>query len=280
MQAETFCILCLFLATAAVGGQAGNPTILHLKFKRGQVIKYQTTAKIAANMQAVGLSGPQAKAKTFSSSDRSVVQMKVVRAQPDGGAGVTSTTLNDQRTEDGKTQDIPQEKSPSATITYNPQGMLLALKSSPKSDPIGNEVKNALAAMQIGSELLPAQPVRPGGSWTQTVHFTMLPGTGAVTIQSRFVKVESIGRYRTALIHSQVTVPLGTPSTHNKEGIQEGGVAKGSFDHHFAISEGRSVRNFGTGSFSFTVLTKTPKGNPVKIQVKMNVDLTKDLLPG
>jgi len=280
LQRVALCIFFLFLAQAVFGRQTGNPITLRLKFKQGQVTKYQATAKLTTTMQAAGLSGPRSSAKTFSTSDRAVEQMKVIRALPDGGAEVTLTTLSDQRTEDGKPQDIQAQKLPSNTITYSPQGMLLALKTSSKSDPINNEVKNALVALQAGSELMPAQPVRPGDSWTQTVHYTALPGIGPVTVQSRFVKIVTVGRYRTALIHSTVTVPLGTLSVPNGEGVQEGGVAKGTFDHYFAIAEGHSIRNIGTGSSAFTVLTRTSKGNPVKFQVKLKIDLTSDLLPG
>lgn len=280
LKAEAFCSLCLFLAPAATGRQAESPITLRLKFKQGQVIKYQRTARLTVTMQAIGLPGRQSGGKTFSSGERSVSQMKVVRVKPDGAAEVASTTLSEQQTQGGKTQDITPEKTPVATLTYSQQGMLLALKSSPQSDPIGSEAKNALAALQIGSELLPSQPVRPGDSWTQTVPITVLPGTGPVTIQSQFVKIVTLGRYRTALIHSQVTVPLGAQPARNGEGVEKGGTASGTFDHHFAIAEGRSVRNIGTGSLSFTVRTRTPKGNPVKVQVKMKFDLTKALLPG
>ncbi|HLK59804.1 MAG TPA: hypothetical protein VKU00_24800, partial [Chthonomonadaceae bacterium] len=95
-QTGRLCLLGLCLAPAlAAGRQAAGPIALRLKLKPGQVFRYQTTARLRTTMQAIGLPGPPAAARTFTSSDRSVVQMKVIRTRPDGDTELTATTLSD-----------------------------------------------------------------------------------------------------------------------------------------------------------------------------------------
>jgi len=285
LQASIFSILCLSPLLAIGGQQSSNPVTLRMKYPLGAAHKYRDTMKLNMTLQVPGQSMTQTKATT---SD-AVVREKVTKLLPNGGAQVTSLTLSEKDTDDGKPVPSKPNKTPDVD-SFSARGEVLSRKGLTPAN-LHTELltgANAFLAMLLTSGILPQQPVKPGDTWTQTISLPDMPGIGSATIASHFVKTEQIGAYQTALIHTQVTIPLSLmldandkPTTRADQAVSTGtGTATGRFDQNFAMRQGFTVRLRGEGAIdNMFRIQMQPNSPPFQGQTKIKVTLGRDLIP-
>jgi hypothetical protein len=245
-----------FLGRATAGQTGGSPITLRLKFKPGQVAKYKTTMQ----MRLIGQSVP-----LVVQTDQ-VQQRQVNKTLPDGSGEVTVTVLEQRNSFNGQPSE-DQEIAP-LTLTYTPRGRVVNPPDTTVGNPIGNPMAGllSLAGMGQASAYLPAGAVRPGATWTEKLSLPGIAKGGVVT--STFLRLETVGRFRTARIRSVVTLPLdmktnaqGQPVQNDSEAALRGtGKAVITTDYNLALNEGLFVRIATNGTLDFALKpTTVPK---------------------
>ncbi|MCS6776427.1 MAG: hypothetical protein RMJ43_00985 [Chloroherpetonaceae bacterium] len=242
----------LLLPLAGLAGQNG-PVTLRMKFKPGETLKYQTTLQMNIETPMMAQNGAM-------KMDISMVQnQKVLKALPAGGGDVEVTTTDTRASMNGQPMSLPS--NPPVTLTYDAQGNVRGVKGLPKdAAPLMGGGMAGANQMQLQGTFLPAKPVKPGDTWTMNVK---LPGTtgGNAVVKGQFLKMETIGRYRTAKIRTVLTGPMnlmmnaqGQPTTDAKQAAMKmTGTMTMTVDSNLAITEGRLIRQAGNGVMRLTM---------------------------
>lgn len=266
----------LLVPVLAPAGQ-GSLIALKMKFNPGETSKYQTTMQMNIEMPMMQQAGGM-------KMDMSMVQVqKVVKAQPNGGGDIQITTTDTRMNMNGQPMNSPA--SPPVTLTYDSQGNPKSVKGLPKDAPGGAVLGNMFNAgsMQMQGAFLPAKAVKPGDTWMQTVK---MPGiTSSAKVKGKFIKLEKIGRYRTAKIRTTLTGPMnllmdaqGQPTNSAKQATMKmSGTMKMTTDTNFAISEGKMIRQAGSGTINLTMLPlggAASKGASPANNMKMNMKMS------
>src|SRR5947207_3705134 len=92
------CALLLLPLVASAGQGDKGPFTLRMKFKQGDVLKYQVNMQMV--MAIIMPNQPQP--MTMPSNSSMVLEQKVDKLLPNGGAEVTMTTKNQQATTNGQ----------------------------------------------------------------------------------------------------------------------------------------------------------------------------------
>ncbi len=258
---------------------------LQAKYKAGEIQRYQTSLLTQTILPTMG---------TSTMSLNMVQEQKTDKVLPDGSAEITLTTLNGQGTLNDKPIEMETNKKP-IRMVFDKRGNVKALLDVPKdAQNLGGMFgRNS----QLNGAYLPIKPVKFGESWTATVTMpTNGGGKTTATVKSSFVRIEQIGRFRTARLRSQLTAPMAIMTdgqgqiTQNaaKALVKLTGKITMNYDTNFAIDEGKLIRSSVKGSINMTgkVLTPTkpaPKtaktgtkakptsAQPVAIQVQMQM---------
>ncbi|HLV79711.1 MAG TPA: hypothetical protein VKT32_05490 [Chthonomonadaceae bacterium] len=259
--------LCLaalaLLPLAALAGQSDAPALLRMKFRQGEVNKYQTNMQMTMHMvmnMGTGQShpGPAPQPMTIPVNMNMLIQQQVTKVLANGNGVITSTVLNQQMSMNGQTRPNGAN-TPTTTITMTPLGKVVSMTGIPQQNPMsGIFGPNSLSGM---GTYLPSRAVRPGDSWTDTMRMPGLTGAGSGTVRSHFIRYETVGRYRTALIRSVVTVPLnmnmnmmGQPAGRSGAGTMTmSGSMHITTDNNFAVAEGKLIRTTGDGGASIAM---------------------------
>lgn len=284
-------VLCL-LSSSALAVQNDSPVTLRMKFKQGDTTKYQMNLQMTMSMMQ---NGQASQAMTIPMNMNMTLQQQVVKVLPNGGGEVTTTVLSQQSMMNGQQVSSPPSVPPT-TITYDAFGKVLSMRGLPKNSPMsgmmgGNMGPNAMTGLGL---YLPARPVRPGDTWTQTVRIPMMGGS-AGTVQSKLMKYETIGHFQTARIRSLITMPIhmmvginGQPTQQaSKSMMSMSGTMKGTFDNNFAIAEGKTVRQAGnmTGTINMKPHKSPNMPNqpgmghmPTSMQMNMKMSISMDMV--
>ena len=100
---------------------------------------------------------------------------------------------------------------------------------------------------------LPKQPVRIGDKWTQKINVAGL-GKGSVgTVQTKLVRIEPVGTFNTARLHSTMSVPFVMNDASVKPPVAMKGLMTMNYDSNLALLEGKVVRSTGDGDITVTV---------------------------
>jgi hypothetical protein len=278
------CALFL-LPPGAQAGQGGNgPVTLLMKYRQGEVLKYQMNMSMSMAMQMPGQPGQPPQPMNSSM----IIEMKVMKALPGGGAEVEETMHNQQGS--GR---VPPMKP--FTMTFDAHGKVLSMKGLKANDPVTKAMQQSMASNGTQA-YLPSRPVKVGESWTQKVTVPAGPmGTMSGTMKCTLVKVENVGKYRTAHIKTVMPIPIssmmnaqGQPTKQANQAVMSmSGSGTVVSDTYFAIAEGRMVQTTGTTNFSMKMksakspASKTPKNpaGPQEMSMTMNMKMSMNLLP-
>jgi hypothetical protein len=258
--AASLCLAVLLLPLAVFGQSGGGPFTLRMKFTPGEVTKLQTKVQLDTNVPLPGKATPMTQKMVLDM----LQQVKVLKALPDGG-GVTETTiLNSSGMMNGQPIHIPTDQP--ITTTLDARGNALSVKGLSNSAPgmaVLNNIFNSGGLKTTGS-YLPVKPVRIGDTWTEKISLPGFSGSGYAV--SQLVRLEKVGHFQTARIHSRIALPLKMMlDAAQKPTMQESqavGTMSGTLnmimDSNFAITEGKSARSAGSGSMAMTITFKTP----------------------
>jgi hypothetical protein len=265
----------LLLLPFAAGGQGDNsPVALRLKFKPGEVSKYQTNAQfvISLPMQSKPTPGSRSgNAATVPSQLSMVQQVKVNKVLPNGDGELSITTLSTQSSMGGQPGGISTTPSKPIVMTYSPHGNAVAVHNAPSGGVAGEFMFSSLlgsGAVNMSGLYLPTNPVKPGDTWTQKV--TLPSMANSATIKATFQKVETVGRYRTAHIHTLLSMPVNAMLDINLKPTRQAAKAQSTangtvsmtFDTNFAIAEGKVIRSAGNGNASLSIHMRQPASKP------------------
>jgi len=263
--------LCEARADAVDTGQL----VLQMKFKPGETLKYQTNMVLGFTLPAPMTSKP-AQPKTGTAAGNSlggtsftvnaVQDIKVRRAGTAGGGDLDVTTTG-QNSLPGQPPVISNDTRP-ALLTYDAQGKLTSIKrqgETASSNPMFSAMLGqGLLSMQ--GVILPAKAVRIGETWTQQVKIPGITGSKSSTIKTTLVRVENLGKYRTARLHIVITTPV---SAYLDAALQPAEKASGAAstmtgtavvtdEVDFAIAEGMVVKSVSKGLTTMSVAIGRP----------------------
>ena len=242
------------LAQAGAGG--GGPQPLRIKYTTGEINKYQSNMAITM----VGMGGPKgAQGGGMPIQQVSVIQQfKTGKLLPNGSAEVLVTTLNMQG--GGGMGSTPLPKP--VTLVMDSRGAVTSSKGgSTAGSPamFGNMLgSNALGMQQIP---LPEKAVKPGDIWANSIP---MPGMGTGNVKGQFVKVETVGKHKTALLHYLVTIPMKIMMDASMQPTQSAAAAQMTMsgnvvmnmDNDVELLAGRLIRSTGSGTMQMTITSK------------------------
>lgn len=188
---------------------SNGAVLLRLKYQPGAVRRYHLAILVDARLPGAG-SDPDVPVYTLSVD--LVEQEHVVKLLPHGGALVEVSTVSGAGTLNGKPFTPPTDSKPQL-LQFDAQGDLTAPPRDAKDPggglPVLNGFFTAGAVCMHGIFLLD-RPVRPGERWTRKMRLGGFSGAGMATVRSLFTGYGTVGPYRTARIHSMVSLPLRT----------------------------------------------------------------------
>lgn len=270
------------LAQAGAGG--GGPVPLRIKYKQGEINKYQTNMSVSL----AGMGGPKgAQGGAMPIQQLSVMQQfKTSKLLPNGSAEVVVTTINMQGGAGMGTTPLPKP----ITLVMDSRGAVKATKGTMGGN-VPTMFSNMLGSNALGTQQvpLPEKPVKPGDVWNNTLP---MPGMGTGSIKGQFIKVETVGKHKTALLHYLLTMPIKimmdsamqpTRSATAAQMTMSGNVVM-NVDNDVELQDGRLIRSSGSGNMLMTITSKNaprqlpPKpgtpARPAPGNMKMNTNIT------
>jgi hypothetical protein len=267
------------LSQAGAGG--GGPVPLRMKYKQGEINKYQTNMSITI----AGMGGPNgAQGSGMPIQQVSVMQQfKTNKLLPNGSAEVIVTTVNMQGGMGMGNTPLPKP----VTLVMDSRGTVKATNGAATGMMGGMLGSNTLGTQQVP---LPEKAVKPGDIWSNSLP---MPGMGTGSIKGQFIKVETVGKHQTALLHYVLTMPVKimmdsanhpTQSAAAAQMTMSGNVIM-NIDNDVELQAGRLIRSSGTGNMLMTIASKTmprqlppkpgaPAKPPVPSSMKVNTNIT------
>ncbi len=260
--------------------------LLQMKFRAGDTFKYQTNMQLGftlptpanskpASPPAVGSAGP--------SFTVTAVQEVRVRQVDSGGGGELDVTTTGQNTIPGQPQILTNDTRP-VLMTYDAQGTLISIKR-PTEVASGNPMFSAMLGqglLSMQGVILPKKPVHVGQTWTDQMKIPGVTGAASSTIKTTLVRVENIGKYRTARLHVVISTPVSAYLDAALQPTQKASAAVSAMtgtalvtdEVDFAIAEGRVVRSVSRGVTTMNVAIGKPMlphtAEPVRARRKIN----------
>lgn len=175
---------------------------------------------------------------------------------PGGKAEVLASVSQQTTTRNGAPIDAPTMDP--TLYTFDSQGKITAPKEAVQPGVgIGgiSSLLNGTGTSGVGI-LLPSKPITIGQHWTYPVKAPGISGNG--TANASLVKLETIGRYKTARIHSVVKLPIHFLANQsgevltalNKDTVEAFGSGTITTDYNFAIAEGKLIRSSGLSAIT------------------------------
>ncbi len=233
---------------AATPGNA--PLELRMKFKPNDLSRYQMTMQ--ADLQVPGMA--QSAGGQYNTSLNMVIQQKVIKLHPDGSADVAMTTLSSN----GVVNQQPIKPNISgkpSIITFDTRNNIVTARDLPQSttgmDPTSRIFQSG--ALSTQGVYLPKQAVRIGDKWTQKINVAGLGKDTMGTVQSKLVRLEPVGTFQTARLHSTINIPFVMVDKTVKPPVPLKGVMVMNYDSNLALGEGKVVRSTGDGDISVVV---------------------------
>lgn len=253
----------MLLTALPIFAQTGDkPLTLRVKYRQGEVSQYQTTMAISM-APPPGTAAPQGGAAPL--QQISVLQQfQTSKVLPDGSAQVLVTTKNMQ----GGMGATPMPKP--VTLTMTPLGVVKSASGSMGKNA-SNMLNGMLGSNALGTQQfpLPTQAIKPGSSWNNS--FSLGPmGTGS--LKGQFVKINMVGKQKTALLHYILHMPIKTfmngatptPTAAGATMSMSGSVVM-NVDNDIDLESGRLLRSTGNGTMAMAISpTNPPKAPPVK----------------
>jgi hypothetical protein len=270
----------LLLPLLTLAGQSEEPAVtLRMKFKQDEVSKYR--CKIEMDMQTPAL----AQAGGMQMEMNFLYRYKTLKTLPAGGGEVKVSVLESKMSVNGQKNDALQD-TPPMTLTFDAQGNVKSMTGLPQDNPAAKIVNGLFnqSGAQMQSVFLPKQAIRPGDKWESPFK---LPGfTEEGTAKSEFLKIETVGRYRTARIRTKIAVPMkmmmskmGQPTQNADEAMMKmTGTTTMTLETNFAITEGKIIRTTSDTEYDMQ-MEMTGEGlggeaqGPLDIDGKMKMEM-------
>ena len=234
----------------SVSHASAQPVELRMKFKSGDINKYQMTMQ--ANLV---LPGQPANATTLYDTNLSMnLQQRVVKINKDGSAQVEITTLSGSGSVSGQNFKPDIGGKPSL-ITFDARNNIVTVKDLPhslNSDDVTGKLFQS-GALSTQGVYLPKQPVRIGDKWMQKVNIASLGKDNGGSVQTTFVRMEPVGLYQTARLRSLMKIPFMLVDTTSKTPVPLKGMLNMAYDSNLAVAEGKVVRSAGEGAITVVV---------------------------
>lgn len=282
------CLLALTPLMAVAGQGDNGPFTIRMKFKSGEVNRYQTNMQLTlGGLNMGGKSGSPAPASATPLQAVTVVQQfKVTKLLPNGGAQVEATTISTQGNLAGQPMNL-QNSTPPVMIGLDSRGNVTSQQVPGNTVPGGGMLGNLLGTGAMGMQglSLPDKSVRPGDFWVQKI---AIPKIGTAVMKGSFVSVQKIGRYRVARIHTTLNMPIHTGMDAAMKPTAKPAVATAtlsgvmtmSYDSDFALDAGKLIRTSGSGTAAIELAragmpqkTGGPNAAPAVPPMKMNVKI-------
>jgi|SRR5579872_5870261 len=246
--------------------------VLQVKFKPGEALKYQAKMQFGIRLPPqLGGAAPSQNGSGEAMGGATIAvnatqDVKVRRAGATGGGDLDVTTTG-QNSLPGQPSVLPNDIKP-ALMSYDGQGKLLSVKresETASSNPMyGAMLGRGLYSMQ--GLALPAKPIKVGETWSQSVQVQDIPGKPSSTIKGTLVRMENIGKYRTARLHLVVTTPVKgyldaalQPTDRPADAASTmTGTSVVTDDIDFAVAEGLVVRSSSRGITTMSVAIGKP----------------------
>ncbi len=251
----------------AMDAQRKEPSIsLKMKFRQGEINKYQTTMRMLVALPFPG--------QTKTNSSESVMDMTLVQETkkllPEGHAEVLASVVQQSSTQNGR----PVQAAPIDPVSYifDSQGKVITPKHSEKSGSgTGGSGIEGISSLLNGTGtagvgiLLPAKSVAIGEHWKYPISAPGIIGNG--TASAAVVKMENVGKYKTARIHSVVQLPIhfmadqqgAVVMSRDKAAVEAIGTGSVTTDYNFAVAEGKLIRSSGVSSIAMKFNPKFSK---------------------
>lgn len=272
----------MLLTPLALFAQAGGKgaTLLRMKYKQGEVNKYQTNMAISAvpagTPKGAGGGGQQLQQMS------ALQEFKTSKLLPNGSAEILVTTVNMQGGMGMGTTALPKP----ITLVMDSLGAVKSTKGSMGGN-VPTMFSNMLGSNALGTQQipLPAKAIKPGDSWTNNFS---APGMGAGSVKGRYVKTNVVGKHNTGLLHYVLNIPIKTmidakmQPTQNPAAAQltMSGTIVMNIDNDIELSNGRLIRSTGSGTMTMSMVSKTqPKAGgasktPTPSAMTFNTSLT------
>ena len=226
------------------------PLELRMKFKPGDINKYQMTMQ--ANILLPGQ--PTGAVTRYDTNISMVIQQRVVKANPDGSAEVAISTLSGTGLVGGQSLKVDLTAKPSL-ITFDSRNNIVTIKNMPQNatsaDVTGKIFQSG--ALSTQGVYLPKQPVKIGNKWTQKVNISSLGKDNSGTVETKLVRLETVGLFETARLRSVMKIPFVITDKTSKPPIPLNGMLNMVYDSNLALQEGKVVRSTGTGDITVVV---------------------------
>ena len=232
---------------------------LRLKFKQGEISKYKATMRMTTSTPIPGQAVP---ASNDTVSDMTLKQ-ETKRLLPGGSAEVLAT-ISQQKTTNNHTLVNAPTMDPTIFV-FNSQGKITSPKVTVQPG-VGmggiSSLLNGTGTSGVGIQL-PSKPVAVGESWEYPIKATDI--MGGTFANATLVKLETVGSYKTARIHSVVKLPIHFFAdktgalTASKENAMLLASGSGTVitDYNIAVAEGKLVRSSGQSFISMKMKMNT-----------------------
>ena len=256
-------VLLAALPLLAQAGEGGSgPVTLRMKYRQGEISKYQTNMSVSLAGAGTRKNAPGG---SMPLQQVSVTQeFKTNKLLPNGSAEVIVKTINIQAGAGASTPPKP------VTLIMDARGAVKATRGSLGSNA-SSMLNNMLGSNSLGTQQvpLPEKAVKPGDTWSNVLP---MPGMGTGTVKGQFVKVETVGKHKTALLHYVLTIPIKMMTDAMMQPTQSAATAQmtmaGNFvmnvDNDIDLLEGRLIRSTGNGAMLMTLTKIAPKTPAVK----------------
>ena len=256
-------LLAAFPLFAQAGQGGSGPITLRVKYRQGEVNTYQTNMSISLagagtrkNAAAGSMPLQQLSAKQ---------EFKTSKLLPNGSAEVIVKTTNMQGGA-GSAAALPKP----VTLIMDSRGTVKSTKGTLGSNA-PSMFNNMLGSNSLGTQRapLPEKAVKPGDTWSNSLP---MPGMGTGMVKGQFVKVETVGKHKTALLHYVLTIPVKMMMDANQQPTQSAAAAKMTMsgnvvmnvDNDVDLLGGRLIRSTGNGAMVMTITTNAPKPPALK----------------
>lgn len=246
-------------ATRITPAAKSEPVELRMKFKPGDINKYQMTmqANILIPGQAAGASNP------YDTHISLIVQQNTVKVNADGSADIAIATQTGTGVVNGKQYKPAINEKPSV-LTFDTRNNIVATKNLPKSagsaDLTGQIFQSG--ALSTQGVYLPQHAVRIGDTWTQKANIASLGKGSSGTVKTTFLRMEPVGLFNTARLRSVMKIPFTIVNGSSKLKAALSGMLTMTYDSNLAVREGKIVRSTGDGDITvIVVMPDMPSAN-------------------
>ncbi|MFN4032713.1 MAG: zinc-dependent metalloprotease [Fimbriimonadales bacterium] len=209
LKQRRFMLLWLLLFAVSLGAYAQEKTLLQLKAKPGQTMRYRLSGTLS--VEAAG--------NTFNLEITSVVVQKILEVSPEGNIKQEQTTESYEMSFGGQKMPAPDEMlSGKTTTVLKPNGELISRESTQEEESEDAEQKHLGQTLAV---IFSDKPVGVGDKWSYTFKDDSKLGTVPATIEYTVRGFETWKGIRVVRIASAYTAGGGSQVTADTELLVE-----------------------------------------------------------